>query len=75
MKTKEQKVEELVLRKAKTMYYQHVTSGFKWENEGQWFRDRYLSYARELLNDPDLAIKGDRGFIYLVDLINENNNG
>ncbi len=34
---------------AKTMYYQHVTSGFKWENEGQWFKDKYLSYADEII--------------------------
>ena len=34
---------------AKTMYYQHVTSGFKWENEDQWFRDKYLSWADQII--------------------------
>ena len=34
---------------AKAMYYQHVSSDFKWENEGQWFRDKYLGYADQLL--------------------------
>ncbi|KKL60249.1 hypothetical protein LCGC14_2207180 [marine sediment metagenome] len=36
---------------AQVMYYQHVTSGFKWENEGQWFRDKYLGYADQILKE------------------------
>ncbi|MHA2063763.1 MAG: hypothetical protein ACXABY_05190 [Candidatus Thorarchaeota archaeon] len=35
---------------AKITYYQHVTSGFVWENEGQWFKDKYLGYANQILN-------------------------
>ena len=52
----DKKILKLVERVAKIMYYQHVTSGFKWENESQWFRDKYLGYAREVLNDPNLAL-------------------
>ena len=35
---------------AKTMYYQHVSSGFVWENEGRWYRDKYLGYADQVLS-------------------------
>ena len=33
---------------AKSIYYQYVTSGFMWENEGQFYRDKYLGYADEV---------------------------
>ena len=52
----EQQIDLLVEKVAETMYYQNVSSGFKWENEGQWFRDKYLGYAREVIFENDLAL-------------------
>ena len=30
--------------------------------------------AKQILRHPDLALKGERGFIYLIDAIKENSN-
>ncbi len=53
---------------AKTMYYQHVTPGFVWENEGQWFRDKYLKRAEEILSR---TLDNGRYHLAIVDELGE----
>lgn len=36
-------------RVAEAMYRQHVTQGFEWKNEGDWFQDKYRSYADQII--------------------------
>ncbi len=49
--------EELREKIAKVMFYQHVSEGFKWENENNWFKKLYLDRADNLLKEvPELAV-------------------
>jgi len=40
---------ELKEQIARAMYYQHISPECKWENEGQWFRDKYLDFADQII--------------------------
>jgi len=42
---------------AKILFYQSVSPGFKWEDEDDWYRDKYRERAREVIKAGYLPVE------------------
>lgn len=45
---------------AKVMFYQHASDGFRWENEGQWYKEKYLAFADQIIALDPQPSEGDK---------------